>query len=103
MHSMRLGATLSSGWIPAGVMAEGWRFSCSNRGRTTNAHGLQWLRRCFEPSTREKAEGKSRILIIDGHESHKTGAFIAHCMENDIHLLRLPPNSSHLLQPLDVG
>lgn len=31
------------------------------------------------------------------------GEFIAHCMEHNIHLLHLPPHTSHLLQPLDVG
>src|SRR5204863_7842661 len=28
---------------------------------------------------------------------------IGHCMDNDIHLMILPPHSSHLTQPLDVG
>ena len=57
----------------------------------------------FEPLTREKAVGKYRLLICDGHNSHITGTFIGHCMDHDILLFILPPHSSHLTQPLDVG
>ena len=42
-------------------------------------------------------------MIADGHGSHIRADFIAHCMENAIDLLIMPPHCSHLLQPLDVG
>ena len=48
-------------------------------------------------------DGKPRVLISDGHDSHVTGDFIQHCMENNIKLLILPPHSSHFTQPLDIG
>ena len=54
-------------------------------------------------STREKAAGGYRLLICDGHDSHITGEFIGHCMDHNIVLFILPPHSSHLTQPLDVG
>jgi hypothetical protein len=66
-------------------------------------HGLEWLKRVFEPATREKANGRQRLLICDGHDSHIAGNFIAHCMEHKITLLIIPPHSSHLLQPADVA
>ena len=44
-------------WIPAS-MQENWRFSCNTKGWTSNEHRIQWLRRCFDPSTREKANGQ---------------------------------------------
>jgi hypothetical protein len=53
--------------------------------------------------TRDKADGKPRLLICDGHDSHITALWIAHCMKNNIILMVLPPHSSHLTQPLDVG
>jgi len=43
------------------------------------------------------------MLICDEHDSHVTVNFIGHCINNDIVLLILPPHTSHLLQPLDVG
>ena len=64
---------------------------------------MEWLRRCFEPTTRDKSNGLTRLLICDGHESHVTGAFVAHCMQNNIILMVLPPHSSHYTQPLDLA
>jgi hypothetical protein len=64
---------------------------------------LDRLKRCFDPETRDKATGEYRLLICDGHDSHITAEFIAHCMDNKILLMILPPHSSHLTQPLDVG
>ena len=57
----------------------------------------------FEPQTRVKAGDQPRLLIVDGHGSHIRADFIAHCMENNIDLLVMPPHYSHLLQPLNVG
>ena len=93
---------LSRAWIPASIH-KSWCFSHNSKGWTSNKHGLEWLHRCFDPATREKAKGKYRMLICDGHDSHITGDFIGHCMDNDILLMILPPHSSHLTQPLDVG
>jgi hypothetical protein len=64
---------------------------------------VEWLRRIFEPATREKAKGKPRLLICDGHDSHISGNFIAHCEENNIVLLPLAPHTSHYTQLLDVA
>ena len=89
-------------WIPASV-ADEWMFACNSKGWTSNEHGFQWLKRCFEPSTRDKANGGYRLLICDGHDSHITGEWIGHCMDNNIVLLILPPHTSHLTQPLDIS
>jgi hypothetical protein len=43
------------------------------------------------------------MLICDGHDSHISSNFVEHCINNRIHLMILPPHSSHLTQPLDVG
>ena len=93
---------LSRQWIPVSIHGN-WRFGCNSKGWTSNIHGMQWLRQCFEPETREKAAGEYRLLICDGHDSHITGEWVAHCMDNNIILAILPPHSSHLTQPLDVG
>jgi hypothetical protein len=42
-------------------------------------------------------------LVLDGHESHHSAEFELFCKENKIITLCMPPHSSHLLQPLDVG
>jgi hypothetical protein len=96
------GEKLSHQWIPADIPKD-WRFDCNIKGWTSNKHGLQWLREVFEPWTQEKANGNPRLLICDGHDSHITASWIAHCMRNNIIFMVLPPHSSHLTQPLDVG
>ena len=96
------GKDLLNTWIPADLHKD-WKLSCNIKGWTSNIHGLEWLRRCFEPMTAGKANGEWRALICDGHESHITGDFIGHCVRNKIALLCLPPHSSHLTQPLDVA
>jgi hypothetical protein len=47
--------------------------------------------------------GARRLLILNGHESHHSLEFQELCKENNIYTLCMPPHSSHLLQPLDVG
>ena len=96
------GENFNSQWI-SNTDTPDWRFSNNSKGWTSMEHGIEWLQKCFEPRTREKANGRWRLLICDGHDSHISARFIRHCIDNDIILLLLPPHSSHLLQPLDVG
>ena len=42
------------------------------------------------------------LLICNGHNSHISVKFVAHCIENNICLFLLLPHSLHLFQPLDV-
>ena len=96
------GKNVLQSWIPYEVIDD-WFFSANTKGWTSNLHGLEWLKRVFEPATRTKANGQYRLLICDGHDSHISGSFIAHCLLNKILLFILPPHTSHLLQPLDVA
>ena len=43
------------------------------------------------------------ILIFDGHQSHINLPLLKKDNDKGIYLLRLPPNTTHALQPLDVG
>jgi hypothetical protein len=91
----------NTAWIPAST-PENWRFSTSNSGWTSDNHAYEWLTTLFEPETRRNDE-KRRLLLLDGHGSHLTARFIAFCIDKNIDLVCLPPHTSHLLQPLDVG
>ena len=57
----------------------------------------------FEKHTVHHTKGVYRLLILDGHGSHLTPEFDLFCKEHSIITLCMPPHSSHLLQPLDVG
>src|SRR5579859_5891169 len=93
----------STEWAQSPEVPGDWRFSASQNGWTSNMHGLKWLQLCFDSETHAKVDGGYRLLILDGHGSHVTGSFIMHCMDHRIALMRLPPHTSHVLQPLDVG
>ena len=43
-----------------------------------------------------------RLLVLDGHQSHKTNEFIFRCFREHISIY-LPAYSSHVLQPLDLS
>ncbi|XP_065673289.1 uncharacterized protein LOC136090507 [Hydra vulgaris] len=46
---------------------------------------------------------KPVLLLCDGHNSHITYSTVKKALNNHIILLWLPPNTSHALQPLDIG
>ena len=92
----------NTAWIPVHTPAD-WRFSTSNSGWTSDSHAYEWLTTVFDPTTRLADPLLHRLLIMDGHGSHITANVIAYCMEHAIDLLILPPHTSHMLQPLDVG
>ena len=52
--------------------------------------------------TREKANDQYRLLITNNHDSHITGDWLAHCLDNKIIPAILDPHSSHLIQPLNI-
>jgi len=86
-------------------MDKDWSWACNTKGWTCNKLGEEWIVRHFEPLTREKADNGNlkRLLICDGHGSHVTVPFIRFCIDHNIDVLLMPPHSSHLCQPLDVG
>lgn len=80
-----------------------WVIRVSENGWTDDELGLTWLEHVFEKHTVHRTKGVYRLLILDGHGSHVTPAFDLFCKEHSIITLCMPPHSSHLLQPLDVG
>jgi DDE superfamily endonuclease/Psq-like protein len=79
-----------------------WRIATTDNGWTTNDVGLDWIKH-FDYYTARRTKGTYRLLILDGHESHHSTKFELYCKSHNIITLCMPPHSSHLLQPLDVG
>lgn len=94
--------TVQKAWIPP-EMEKDWSWACNTKGWTCDDIGEAWIKQCFEPLTKMKANGAPRLLVLDGHGSHITAAVIRFCMDHNILIVLLPPHSSHLTQPLDVG
>jgi hypothetical protein len=89
------------GWFDSSP--KDWLFQKSDNGWTSHEIGLNWLQKVFIPSTSSRTKGKYRLLVLDGHGSHLTPKFDEICSQNNVIPICMPPHSSHLLQPLDVG
>ena len=74
-------------------------FSVSDSGWMEAANFTQWFEKMFVHFTARAPV----VLIFDGHHSHISIELITTARSNSVHLLCLPPHSTHLLQPLDVG
>jgi hypothetical protein len=96
------GAQQYDTWHAAIADRPGWVLSVSEKGWTSHDHGLLWLKH-FDSCTKDVKVGSRRLLIMDGHSSHDTIEFRDYCSDHNIITVCMPPHSSHLLQPLDVG
>ncbi|KZT62460.1 CENP-B protein [Calocera cornea HHB12733] len=91
-----------SSWYWEKHIPEPWLIQPTEKGWTNNATGLEWLQH-FDRHTRTRQQGQWRMLVLDRHDSHVNTQFNKYCKEHSIVPICLPPHSSHLTQPLDVG
>jgi hypothetical protein len=78
------------------------RVAVTDSGYINDQLAYQWIQH-FHKSTKDQTKGVYRLLICDRFGSHLTYEFVRFCEINRIILFFLPPHSSHILQPLDVG
>jgi len=95
------GVKMRTDWLS--YLPPGSGIAMTENGWTDNEIGYEWFERQFEPETRKTLKGKYRLLILDGHASHISTKVIKFCIAHNIILLCLPPHSTHLLQPEDIG
>lgn len=86
-------------WVLGGP--KGARYNRTKSGWFDMNTFEDWVERLFIPQVR-RLEGK-KILIGDNVSSHMSVRVLKLCQDNDIKVIFLPPNSTHLLQPLDVA
>ncbi|KAJ1033431.1 hypothetical protein NDA13_001422 [Ustilago tritici] len=72
------------GWYHNHTAAKDWVFATSQNGWTNNELALHWLKDCFNKHTKQRAQGKYWLLIIDGHGSHITAEFIQQAWDSRI-------------------
>jgi hypothetical protein len=75
-------------------------FGKSGNGWMTQELFNGWLTNHF---VRSIPPTRPVVLLVDGHSSHINLETSLFCKANDILLFCLPPHSSHITQPLDVG
>ena len=89
-------------WYSESNLPPEWVIGTTHNGWTDNETGLAWIQH-FDRYTASRVKGAYRMLLLDGHESHHSAKFNQICKDRNIITICMPPHSSHLLQPLDVG
>ena len=79
---------------------EGAYFGKSSNGWMTQELFYGWISKHFPIHL---PPGRPVCLLVDGHSSHIDLDTSKFCTANQILLYCLPPHTSHVLQPLDVG
>lgn len=87
----------------AATMPPGWGMGRSDTGWMTSETFYDYVVHVFHPWLVENNIEFPVVLYLDGHTSHLTFALSNFCRENNIELVALYPNSTHILRPLDVA
>jgi hypothetical protein len=61
-----------------------WQYACTATSYTDSYVSLQWLKRIFDPETKERANKKPQVLICDGFGMHETLEILKFCFANNI-------------------
>ena len=91
------GCGLVSSWAEGGP--SDCLYSCTERGWMMDVVLENWLQKFATVID----TSKPILLIMEGHNSHITYAASKFCHDHNIILLCLAPQTTHALQPLDVG
>jgi hypothetical protein len=88
-------------WCKGGF--EGTSYSVTSSGWMEQHAFTGWLKDVFIVHKKKIHGDEFVLLYLDGHSSHISFEIADICFQNNVVLVCLPPNTSHALQPLDVG
>lgn len=88
-------------WVQGGP--PGTRYGCSKSGWFDTLAFEEWFFSIVLPFVRKTKNGQKFLIIGDNLSSHFSTRVLESCRDNDIEFRCLPPNSTHLCQPLDVA
>ena len=80
-----------------------WAAGKSESGWMTAETFYEYIVNIFHPWLIKTGVTLPVLLYIDGHTSHVTYHLSEFCAENGIVLIALHPNSTHIIQPMDVS
>lgn len=90
--------------IPSDIAATAnpdWPIGRTENGWMTCQSFFEYVANILEPHLKDVP--KPVILFLDNHSSHVSLQLSEFCEEKGIILVALPPNTTHILQPLDVS
>ncbi|XP_074109746.1 uncharacterized protein LOC141534337 [Cotesia typhae] len=82
---------------------EGWGVGLSGNGWMTSESFYEYITNIFYPWLVKQGTQFPIVLYLDNHSSHMTMPLVTFCRENGIELIGLVPNSTHIMQPLDIS
>ncbi|XP_055714403.1 uncharacterized protein LOC129808656 [Phlebotomus papatasi] len=83
--------------------ADGWVVDKTDSGWMTSILFFEYVANHFYPWLQSQGIELPVVLYLDGHSSHVTLELSKFCREKGIELIRLYPNATHLMQPLDTA
>ena len=92
--------------IPAHIsdsVPENWPIGRSNTGWMISSTFYEYIANSFYPWCISNGVEFPIIYFLDGHKSHLTLELSDFCIEHNIILYSLHPNSTHITQPCDVA
>lgn len=84
-------------------MPQNWSLGRSDSGWMTGQTFYEYIANIFHPWLIQNQIELPVLLFVDGHSSHLTYSLSEFCSQNGIIIAALLPNSTHILQPLDVA
>ena len=75
----------------------------SESGWMTAPCFFEYIANAFVPFLKTNNVTRPVVLFVDGHSTHSTLQVSEFCEQNDLILYLLPPNTTHILQPANVG
>ncbi|GBP22503.1 hypothetical protein EVAR_78681_1 [Eumeta japonica] len=82
---------------------EGWGVGLSDNGWMTAESFYEYITNVFYPWLVKQGTEFSIVIYLDNHSSHMTMPLVTFCREKGIELIGLVPNSTHIMQPLDIS
>lgn len=79
-----------------------WAYGKSKKGWMTSEVFYEFIANEFIQFLRSSNIEFPVIIFLDGHKSHLSIPLSSFCRENNIIIVCLPPNTTHILQVLDV-
>lgn len=85
------------------LMPDGWSIGKSETGWMTSQTFYEYVANVMHPWIVKNQIPLPVVFFVDGHSSHLTLPLSNFCTDNGIILIALYPNSTHILQPMDVA
>lgn len=81
----------------------GWHYAVSESGYNDSTISLEWIRRVFDPQTKDLAGQDPRVLICDGFGSHETLEVLEFYLKTTLSFVVSPPIHLTSFSPVMLG